>query len=163
VSVRGDFKKLDRLVRFLGRMPQPEFKKGLVRAVVEAARGEVDESFSTAKDPWDRRWKPSRRAVAQSGQTLTDTARLRRSFSYALQADGFTLGTNVKYAGIHQYGGTIRPKGKKALRFKLGKEFVTVKVVRLPARPFIPEPELSPRWERAFAEAISAYLEGAAP
>lgn len=163
MSVRGDFRKLDRLVRSLGKMARPEFKKGLVKAVAEAARGEIDESFASERAPQGHPWKRSRRAEAQSGQTLSASGRLRRSFTYAVGANGFSVGTNVRYARVHQYGGLIRPKRKKALRFKLGKQFVTVKSVRLPARPFVPEPGLSPRWERAFVEAIESYLDEELP
>jgi phage gpG-like protein len=46
-------------------------------------------------------------------------------------------GSNLKYAAIHQYGGTIRPVRAKALRFKVGGSFVTVKKVKIPERPYI--------------------------
>lgn len=47
------------------------------------------------------------------------------------------VGPKVKYGAIHEFGGVIRPKRKKALRFMINGEFVTVKSVRIPARPYM--------------------------
>jgi phage gpG-like protein len=66
------------------------------------------------------------------------TGHLRRSI-YS-QKTGFLkgyAGANLKYAAIHQYGGVIKPKVKKALSFKVGGSFITVKKVTIPARPYI--------------------------
>jgi phage gpG-like protein len=46
------------------------------------------------------------------------------------------VGTNLKYARIHEFGGIIRPKKKKALRFKIGDKWVMVKRVVMPKRPY---------------------------
>jgi phage gpG-like protein len=47
------------------------------------------------------------------------------------------VGTNVIYAAIHQFGGTIRPKSKRALRFRMGGRLFTLSKVSIPARPFL--------------------------
>lgn len=52
-------------------------------------------------------WLPSLRALEQDGQTLVDTARLRDSITHAVGGDSVEVGTNVVYAGIHQFGGDI--------------------------------------------------------
>ena len=49
-----------------------------------------------------------------------------------------TVGSDRKYAAIHQLGGEIRPKSAKALRFFSGGRWWTVKKVTMPARPFFP-------------------------
>ncbi|AWR86247.1 hypothetical protein Mtai_v1c10030 [Meiothermus taiwanensis WR-220] len=163
VSVTGSFRKLDRLIRFADRLRQPQFAAGLVKNLGQAALNQIDESFAGQKDPWDRPWKPSARAEATGGQTLRKSARLQRSMTSqsALKTDpqGFEIGTNVRYAATHQYGATITPKRKQTLRFRVGKDWVQARRVEIPARPFIPEPELSPRWEQALEEAARAYLE----
>ena len=76
--------------------------------------------FETEHDPEGARWPPSERADLESGQTLTDTARLRQSITRHVREDAVAVGTNVQYAAIHQLGGetgprVIRPKRKKAL------------------------------------------------
>jgi phage gpG-like protein len=48
------------------------------------------------------------------------------------------FGTKVPYAGIHEYGGTIKPKTKKYLRFRtFDGQWHTVRKVVMPARPFL--------------------------
>lgn len=48
------------------------------------------------------------------------------------------VGSDRVYAAIHQFGGVITPKTKKALKFQIGGKFVTVKKVVIPPRPFWP-------------------------
>jgi len=67
------------------------------------------------------RWIQSLRAKEQSGDTLSDTGRLATSITKQVSSDGVTIGTNVVYARIHNYGGTT------------GKEYKTT----LPPRPFL--------------------------
>lgn len=170
MGLKGDFTRLSRLVRTVERLHQPVWREGLSRVVAEAALEEIARSFERERDPWDKPWERSLRASLEGGQTLSDTGRLRRSFTYRSNADGFIVGTNVRYAAIHQYGGIIRPKRAKYLRFRLAGgsgrrksgrgHWVQTEQVAIPARPFVPEPILSPRWERAFSEAAQRYLEG---
>ena len=47
------------------------------------------------------------------------------------------VGTNVIYAAIHEFGGTIKAKNAKALQFEIDGEFVTVKSVYIPPRPYM--------------------------
>ena len=48
-----------------------------------------------------------------------------------------TVGTNVVYAAIHEFGGTIKAKNKKALVFEIDGEIKMVKSVIIPARPYM--------------------------
>ena len=102
------------------------------------------QSFVKQADPTTgRSWKPSLRAKVQSGQTLLDTGRLRRSVRTEGKASGkkvtVTGGTvPLVYAAIHQFGGDIRPVRAKFLRFRLATgEHVKTKHVRIPARPYV--------------------------
>ena len=48
------------------------------------------------------------------------------------------VGTDVEYAAIHEFGGTIRGKQKGGLlRFPVGDGFATVREVEMPKRPFM--------------------------
>ncbi|MCS7069092.1 MAG: phage virion morphogenesis protein [Meiothermus ruber] len=169
MGLRGEFSRLNRLIHTTEKMTQPSWRQGLARTVAEAALEQIALSFERERDPWDRPWKRSLRAQLEQGQTLSDTGRLRRSFTYRANDRGFIVGTNVRYAAIHQYGGVIRPKRAKYLRFRLaggsGKRkggrgrWVQTERVVIPARPFVPEPRLSPRWEQAFADAAQRYFQ----
>jgi len=82
---------------------------------------DIKKIFNIGGDP---KWKPSKRAKkgyvvkrgkrkgeTKSGKTLQDTGRLRNSITYRTQKGKIIIGTNVKYAAIHNFGGTIVVRG----------------------------------------------------
>jgi len=92
-----------------------------------------------------------RRKAGAGAKILQDTGRLKMSITAYSDKTMAKAGTNVPYAAIHQYGGTIkippmiiRPKNVKALHFFMdGKEVfckfarLPERNVRIPARPFM--------------------------
>lgn len=94
-------------------------KKALMANVGEALVSSTIMRFDAEQGPDGQKWKPSKRAAAEGGKTLTDTARLRKSIDYAATPAKVMVGSNVVYARIHQLGG------------KAGKG------VTLPARPYL--------------------------
>jgi phage virion morphogenesis protein len=106
-----------------------------VGAYVESS---TRERFETNIGPSGERWKPSLAAKLRGGPTLVEYGRLRGSITHVAGETEVEVGTNVIYAGPHQFGATIVPKKAKALRFRLpGGGFVTARKVTLPARPFL--------------------------
>lgn len=157
-SIRGSA-ALEVLMRDMSFVASPAWRKGLVKALALEAQEQTAKGFALERDPYGRPWKRSARAAAQGGQTLSDTARLRRSFTTrSVTERGFILGTNVRYAKIHQTGGVIRPKGKKALRFKIGSRYVMAKKVVIPKRMMLPEGTLGGIWDQAFQNAAIGYM-----
>ena len=47
------------------------------------------------------------------------------------------IGTNIEYARIHEYGGTIKAKDKPLLAFRIGGKLILTKSVQMPARPYL--------------------------
>jgi phage gpG-like protein len=47
------------------------------------------------------------------------------------------VGSNLKYARIHELGGIIRPKNFTYLHFKIGDEWIKTKEVNMPKRSYI--------------------------
>lgn len=83
--------------------------------------------------------KLSRRGAKTLGVV---TNRLRGSLRAArtsVSSSGIegAIGTNVEYAGVHEYGATIKAKNKPYLRFNIGGRWVQKKSVTIPARPFL--------------------------
>jgi phage gpG-like protein len=71
-------------------------------------------------------------------QHLIDTGNLRSSIRTVLFRHGQVIvGTNVVYAAIHEFGGTITPKNAKWLVFKIGDQWVMTDSVDIPARPYL--------------------------
>lgn len=60
--------------------------------------------FETQTGPDGKVWEKSARVKAKGGQTLVDRARLRDSITWRADKDSAEWGTNVIYAGAHQFG-----------------------------------------------------------
>jgi len=96
------------------------------------------------------KWKDLK---SRKGQILADTGILKNSITpktvnsdkpvagpngiLKFSGDVITIGTTVKYAAIHNYGGVIRPKTKDMLRWKDAKGWHAAKQVTIPKRPFL--------------------------
>lgn len=78
-------------------------------------------------------WKPN----AEGTSILDRGGYLLDSLAWIVQGSSVQVGSNRPYAAIHQYGGTIRPKNKNMLQFRVGGRFVTVDQVNMPARPYL--------------------------
>ncbi|OHD21730.1 MAG: hypothetical protein A2Y38_14435 [Spirochaetes bacterium GWB1_59_5] len=133
------------------------------RVVATRLKQDIARNFMTGGAYWPGpAWKPARRG----GRTLVDTATLRNSMHTASGARWAAVGTDVKYAAIHQFGGVIKaknsitiypkkPDGRLAfkvggqtvfakkvtqtlLRWKIGDKWVAKPQVTIPARPFLP-------------------------
>jgi phage gpG-like protein len=81
-------------------------------------------------------WKPK---WGGAPATLQKSGTLSRSFHLSVSRTLATVSNPMPYAAIHQFGGVIKPKGKKALAW-LGANGVKVvrKSVTIPPRPFYP-------------------------
>ena len=134
-------------------------RKLLMATIGETLVSGTIKRFADEEDPQGQKWEKSGRAAAESGQTLTKTARLRKSIDYAATPGKVMVGSNLKYARIHQLGGVIKPKNGKALKFKgsAGQD-VFVKEVKMPARPFI---GVSKSDLEEVRETIAAFIAGA--
>lgn len=78
-------------------------------------------------------WKPN----ARGGPILELQGLLHNSITYQVAGDQVQIGTNLRYARIHQFGGEIRPRNASHLRFQVNGQWVTVDKVEIPARPFL--------------------------
>jgi phage virion morphogenesis protein len=91
----------------------------LMQDIGEEVRRIVEKNFEAGGRP--ERWKPSARSKRDGGKPLTDKGTLRRSMTVDADSKSVRVGTNVIYAGIHQFGGKAG-RGRK---------------VNIPARPFL--------------------------
>lgn len=121
--------------------------------------------FKLGIDPWNNPWAALK---IRKGQPLRDTGRLQRSITSRPDKEGVTVGTNVFYAPVHQFGATITPKKAKRLVFPgPGGKLIFAKKVVVPARPFLPLRRsgavvaLPPAWSVLVVNAIRSYLRGA--
>lgn len=132
IRVEIDQELLDRL-----RGLQEADIAAAMAAVGEAIRTSTLERFNTGRDPEGRPWKKSIRAQQDGGKTLVDHRTLSTQIHVESSAKGVAVGTNVKYAAIHQFGGTIRAKDDGLLKFRIGGQWISKKSVEMPARPYL--------------------------
>jgi len=77
--------------------------------------------FESGTAPNGSPWLPSQRALRQGGKTLVDKGHLRDSLVHQASNSYVDIGTNLIYAGIHQFGGKTGRAG----------------AVEMPARPYL--------------------------
>jgi phage virion morphogenesis protein len=104
--------------------------------------GYIDENFEQEGRP--TKWKPlSKEYEAQKttlygkASILQTTEDLASSVQPSYGRDYAQVSTNLVYAAIHHFGGTIKPKNKGALAFGFGGKKIVRKSVTIPARPFM--------------------------
>ena len=117
----------------------------------------VHDRFKRGVAPDGRPWQKSWRAIAQNGQTLRDTGRLLNSIITITKKNNVIVGTDVLYAKLMHYGGTIRAKSKPYLVFKTPTGgWVKRKSITVPARPIL---GVSEDDAQNMLTAIEEYLE----
>ena len=70
----------------------------------------IEKRFATETGPDGERWKRSRRAEREGGQTLRQTNALRSSIHYDVSDGNLNLYSSDKKARVHQLGLSIYPK-----------------------------------------------------
>lgn len=99
--------------------------------------------FFTGTDPDGKDWTPLHPKSGLTRKPLLNTGSLRRSISSKVYGNTLVVGTNHlagKIPGgvaIHQFGGIIRPKRGKFLKFGSKDKPIFAKKVTIPARPFL--------------------------
>ena len=136
----------------------------LMRAIGTGLVEQVNQRFDRGADVWGIKWKPllpAYAAIKRGPGILRASLRLQRSITMATTSNEITVGTNVIYGAVHQFGGVIKAKTPKGLAFRLGGKvgprggkgtfLVHVKSVTIPARPYL---GFGPNDERAVMETI---------
>lgn len=162
LSIRGSDFELDnarvvaalKALMALGADPEP-----ILRNIATLGESSTRERFATETGPGGERWAPSLRARLTGGKTLTQDGHLGDSITSRASRTEAEWGTNVIYGGIHQFGGEIRARNARALRFRLASgEFAIARRVTLPARPFL---GISDADEADILDLIQRRIEGA--
>lgn len=81
----------------------------VMRVISEDLKTFIDSRFESSQSPSGAPWQPLKPATIArrrqgSSKPLVDTGRLRNSISARPQKQSLEFGTNVVYAGTHQFG-----------------------------------------------------------
>lgn len=118
--------------------------------------------FKNSQSPYGNPWKP---ITYRQGQPLRHTSHLLGSINHNSTKDNVTIGTDkdIIYAKIHQFGGVIRPRTAKTLRFFIGNRMILASKVIIPARPYMPivgnDVVLPQDWLKATVKALQDHIE----
>lgn len=129
---RSVSKELSELAREMRRLAK-QAPKAVSRALGDTSHGLVVRGFDEAHAPSGASWAPLKDGA---GRPLDDTGALRRSVRLETKRLGFRLTSDTPYGAYHQEGTRT-----------------------VPARPFLPEEQLSPGFERALEAAADRALE----
>ena len=124
-------------------------------------------AFDKSQSPEGAAWQPSAAARADGRRTLIDRGLrggLMGSFSYMIGPDSVVYGTNVVHAAIHQFGGSIQPRGAHAVPVAVdGARDLARSIVTFPARPFVGASDRDiRRWEATLRDHLVDAGGGAA-
>lgn len=156
VKITGDGGKAA-LASITSRMSHPAPVMKVIAGLLE---DRTAENFATQSGPLGK-WpaiKPPKNKARTNPQILQDTGRLRSSITSQHGDNTAEIGTNVVYAAIHQFGGTIdiaarsqQSYFKQDKRGTVGRLFVRksasnfaqwhtrgAHTIDMPARPFLP-------------------------
>lgn len=117
-------------------------------------RQTIRERFNKEQSPDGQKWKPlspatihrrKKRHKKGNMRILQDTGELRRSITYEADTSSVKVGSVLKYARTHQFGGTVEisrqgqyKRDHKNHRFKRkGNSYSYSHKVTIPARPFL--------------------------
>lgn len=163
-----------------------QYPEEVYRTIGNTVVNRVRMCFRMGIDPWGSPWAPLK---IRQGQPLRDTGRLQRSITARPDSTGVTIGTNVSYAPVHQFGATIKPK-LKPMRYRVTDQqssrfgqivttpggrlvfpgpngMIFAKQVTVPARPFLPIRQraaavaLPPAWSVAVVNSLKGYFRNA--
>lgn len=127
----------------------------------------IRQQFSQGRSPYGEKWAAlSKTTQARNngkrtgGQPLMDTGRLRASIdSSVTSASSVSVGTNLRYAGLHQYGARQGQYGRT-------KRNSPIPWGNVPARPYMPIQSgrvvLPLAWSNAANEIVADHIKGAA-
>jgi len=110
----------------------------------------VEENFESESffgKPWTPLVEATKKQKAKRGyeKILQNRGRLAESIDFEASNGGLTLGTNIEYAAVHQFGGNAGRAGSATI----------------PARPFLPidqDKEMPKETQEEILQAVEFYL-----
>ena len=137
ISIKNNFSKIS--IDIQGKCDKLKNMKPVMERIAKDMKKESDLNFRNSKGPDGVKWKELStltKTLRKNGgeKPLLDTGmNLKRNIHPYSTNTQAIIGTNVKFAPIHQFGGTIKPRKGKALKF--GKNIRTSVII--PARPYL--------------------------
>lgn len=158
VSVDLEIKKFSKVLKNLENTNFKDINKN----IGESLRNSTLDRFKKQEEPSGKKWV-KRKFGNSKKRILNNTGTLRKSIKVKADKKMVHVGTNLKYAGTHQFGAKnrrIKAKKGKYLKFKVGNRWVSKKEVKInvPARPFL---GISEDDKKEISDILKDYVEEA--
>lgn len=133
----ADARPLNDVARKVSRALKEADTRELTAALGAEVLAAAMQRFRDGKSPDGEKWPVTIRQKKGDPRPILHGTGGKLAQSYTYQADerSVEIGSNLKYAAIHHFGGVIRARNAKALRFRIGDAYVMKKAVLIPARP----------------------------
>ena len=110
----------------------------LMEGLAKAGEDTTDDRIKRGGPAPDGRDWPARHPLSASRKPLLNRdGHLGDSIAMAATNRTARWGTNLNYARIHQLGGIVRPRRRRALRFEQGGNQIFARRTVIPARPYL--------------------------
>ena len=147
VSVRIDLSGLSKLSKVAENLDRKlKDRRALNLALATTLRDCTRKRFETKKTPEGKEWT----------SPLVKSGDLRNKLLIDADDRIAKVGSNLVYAAIHQFGGIIRAKKGKVLRFTIGGETFFRPKVTIKANPYL---GISEKDEEALADTVKVFAE----
>lgn len=136
IKIELDDKQLSTKLTHIAReLEQPRKLYGVLGETLKKLH---KKRFTEEVSPDGKAWQPLSpltRKIKGNDKILRDRGYLSDKTAYNYDNKGVEFGSDAKYARLHQFGGTIKPK--RAKRLRLGDSGIFAKQVTVPARPWL--------------------------
>ncbi|WP_113673491.1 phage virion morphogenesis protein [Vallitalea guaymasensis] len=119
IRTKGDYDNLKMTIKHLENIAYADVNE----LIGEILLSSTDERFKRSESPEGKKWKKSIRVKNHGGKTLIQKGNLRSIYK-KVSEEGVAIGTNKKYARIHQKGGIIKIRSRRVR-------------IKMPKRPFL--------------------------
>ena len=127
-------KSLEEAARRLNAFGRRDLMREMLDSVGKLVVSQTKQRIASEKrSPEGKRWRPN----ITGTPILERNGHLLGSIDHEVHGDEVWVGPSVIYGAIHQFGGTIRPKRARKLRFRIGDREVFADSVTIPARPYL--------------------------
>ena len=133
----NDNQAIQKLTGIASQLQHPRKLYGLLGETLKKIHAD---RFKAEVAPDGKKWQPLSpitREIKGNDQILKQGGYLSQKTAYNYDDNRLEFGSDAKYAKLHQFGGVIRPKKGKRLKFGKGSNTVYAKLSKIPARPWL--------------------------
>ena len=133
----NDNQAIQKLTGIASQLQHPRKLYGLLGETLKKIHAD---RFKAEVAPDGKKWQPLSpitREIKGNDQILKQGGYLSQKTAYNYDDNRLEFGSDAKYAKLHQFGGVIRPKKGKRLKFGKGSNAVYAKQSKIPARPWL--------------------------